>query len=150
MNRAVFWNGESCVKVVMIRVLAEQNPTEVAKAWYEANGETFAYTEVDVEDFDYGNIDVSRTCKQMCESLLRAIEWLNQNGFSGVITVDNTTKTEFKLTKNGVEDTLTLTSAMKNPQKINILDYMKLFNKSFEMKCEIERLKALRDSQKGE
>jgi hypothetical protein len=121
---------------------------EVAQAWFDDADMQFPYTDIQVDEADYGNIDVSKTYKEISGSLLKAIWWLSQNGFTGKIVTDNTSKTEIKVIKNGVEDTLTLTSATKNSSKVNILDYMKQFNKSFELKKEIERLKSMKG--KGE
>jgi hypothetical protein len=148
MKRAMFWNGEQCVKVVMLNITAEDDPMEVAQAWFDDADMQFPYTDIQVDEADYGNIDVSKTYKEISGSLLKAIWWLSQNGFTGKIVTDNTSKTEINVIKNGVEDTLTLTSATKNSSKVNILDYMKQFNKSFELKKEIERLKSMKG--KGE
>ena len=98
----------------------------------------------EIDEFDYGNIDVSKTSKELDISLKKAIGWLNNNGFIGKITTYNTNKVEITVSKDGVEDILTLTSTVRNPKKVDIIEYMNQFGKSFEMKKEIERLKALK------
>ena len=94
-----------------------------------------------IDLFDYGTIDVSITHKDFDPSTLKAITWLVDNGFEGTLTKYNTSGAEFRVTKNGVSDTLTLTGAVLNPKKVNILDYMKQFEKSFTM---LETLTGLR------
>ena len=94
-----------------------------------------------IDFFDYGAIDVSITYKDFDPSILKAIKWLIDNGFEGALTKYNTSGAEFQVTKNGVSDTLTLTGAVLNPKKVNILDYMKQFEKSFTM---LETLTGLR------
>lgn len=94
-----------------------------------------------IDLFDYGTIDVSITHKDFDPSILKAIKWLVDNGFEGTLTKYNTSGAEFRVTKNGVSDTLTLTGTVLNPKKVNILDYMKQFEKSFTM---LETLTELR------
>lgn len=94
-----------------------------------------------IDFFNYGAIDVSMTYKDFDSSTLKAITWLVDNGFEGTLTKYNTSGAEFRVTKNGVSDTLTLTSTVLNPKKVNILDYMKQFEKSFTM---LETLTELR------
>ena len=84
--------------------------------------------------------------KELSASVIYAIWFFNEHGFSGELTVNNSSKTEFSVNRDGVTDTFRLTSAQQNPQKCDIKSYMNQFEKSFNMKCEIERLKALRDS----
>ena len=84
--------------------------------------------------------------KELSASVIYAIWFFNEHVFSGEITVNNSRKTEFSVNRDGVTDTFRLTSAQQNPQKCDIKSYMNQFEKSFNMKCEIERLKALRDS----
>lgn len=98
----------------------------------------------EIDEFDYGNIDVSKTSKELDISLKKAIGWLNNNGFTGKITTYNTNKVEITVSKDDVEDILTLTSTVRNPKKVDIVEYMNQFGKSFKMKKEIERLKALK------
>lgn len=94
-----------------------------------------------IDLFDYGTIDVSITYKDFDPSILKAIKWLVDNGFEGTLTKYNTSGAEFRVTKNGVSDTLTLTPHTLNPKKVSILDYMKQFEKSFTM---LETLTELR------
>ena len=99
-----------------------------------------------IDLFNYGAIDVSITHKDFDPSTLKAITWLVDNGFEGALTKYNTSGAEFRVTKNGVSDTLTLTPHTLNPKKVNILDYMKQFEKSFTM---LETLTELREKQKS-
>ena len=79
--------------------------------------------------------------KELCKHELYAIWWFMQNEFSGKVTVQNTKKTEFLVTKDGVSDTFTLTATNCDPRKCDIQFYMQLFSKSFHMKQELEKLR---------
>lgn len=103
-----------------------------------------------IDLFDYGTIDVSMTYKDFDPSILKAITWLVDNGFEGTLTKYNTSGAEFRVTKNGVIDTLTLTSTVLNPKKVNILDYMKQFEKSFTMLGELEKLRTMKRNKEGQ
>lgn len=94
-----------------------------------------------IDFFNYGAIDVSMTHKDFDPSTLKAVKWLVDNGFEGTLTKYNTSGAEFRVTKNGVSDTLTLTPHTLNPKKVNILDYMKQFEKSFKMLEELTELR---------
>ena len=85
--------------------------------------------------------DISGTNKILSNHALYAVYWLIVNGFEGKITKNNTAKTEYVVQKEGVTDTFTLTATNQSPTKCNIEQYMELFNKSFDMKCQIEQLK---------
>ena len=94
-----------------------------------------------IDFFNYGAIDVSITHKDFDPSTLKAVKWLVDNGFEGTLTKYNTSGAEFRVTKNGVSDTLTFTPHTLNPKKVNILDYMKQFEKSFKMLEELTELR---------
>ena len=87
-------------------------------------------------------IDTSKTNKELSDAVQYVIRWFDDNGFSGKLTVNNTSKTEFWVHKEGVEDIFTLTATKQDPRKCDIAKYMTLFGKSFAMKQEITRLKA--------
>lgn len=99
-----------------------------------------------IDLFDFGTIDVSITHKDFDPSILKAITWLVDNGFEGTLTKYNTSGAEFRVTKSGVTDTLTLTSTVLNPKKVNILDYMAQFGKSFTMLEELVKLRAIKEN----
>lgn len=90
-------------------------------------------------------ISLGDTDKTLSKSALYAIWWFIQNGFDGILTANNTSKTEWFVARDGVSDMFTLTATNQNPKKCNISAYMEDFRKSFEMKCEIEKLKALKN-----
>ena len=144
MRRVMFWNGNRCVKVVMLAGDNTDECLKIAHIYYVnlPNDEQFKYTDIEVDEADYGNIDVSKTYKEISGSLLKAIWWLSLNGFTGQLITYNTDRAVFHVYRNGTEDELTLTNAVLNPTKVEILDYMEQFLKSFKMKQEIERLKA--------
>ncbi len=70
-----------------------------------------------------------------------AINWFNEHGFTGEVVHQWVTETAFQIQKDGVVDSFRLTATQMDPRKCNIKEYMKQFEKSFNMKCEIERLK---------
>jgi hypothetical protein len=78
----------------------------------------------------------------LSDSALYAVWWFITNDFTGKIIKNNTAKTEYEITKNDVTDIFTLTATNQRPDKCDIKKYMELFNKSFNMKCELEQLKA--------
>ena len=85
------------------------------------------------------------TDKILSDSAMYAIWWFVENGFFGSLVRNNTSKTEWIVTRNNVTDNFTLTATLQSPKKCNIKAYMKEFEKSFEMKCEIEKLKAMKN-----
>ena len=127
-------NSDVCVYCAMISKNAELSSAE------------FTYNDSEcylvVDDLDCGNIDISSTNKDIDKSLQKAIAYLVNRGFSGYLTKYNTSGAEFVLQKDGITDTLKLTNTTLNPNKVNILDYMKQFDKSFEM---LKELTALRE-----
>lgn len=144
MRRVMFWNKNRCVKVVMLAGDNIDECLKLAHFYYVnlPNEEQFKYTDIQVEHFDYGRIDVSKSYKEFGSSLLKAIKWLDDNGFEATLTTYNTDRAVFHVYRNGTEDELTLTNAVLNPTKVKILDYMEQFLKSFKLKQEIERLRA--------
>lgn len=90
-------------------------------------------------------ISLGDTDKILSNSALYATWWFIQNGFDGILTVNNTRKTEWFVARDRVSDTFTLTATNQNPKKCNISAYMEDFRKSFEMKCEIERLRSMKN-----
>ena len=94
------------------------------------------------------SVDISiviNTNKELSESVVYAIWYFNEHSFSGELTVNNSSKTEFSVNKDGITDSFRLTASQQNPQKCDIKSYMNQFEKSFNMKCEIERLKTLKE-----
>lgn len=85
------------------------------------------------------------TDKILSDSAIYVIWWFVHNGFFGSLVRNNTNKTEWVVTRNGITDTFTLTASNQNPKKCDIKSYMDSFRKSFDMKCEIEKLKAIKN-----
>lgn len=85
------------------------------------------------------------TNKELSDNVLYALWFFYNHKFTGTMTTNNSSKTEFIVKRDGVTDTFTLTATNQNPQKCDIKSYMDQFEKSFNLKCEIERLKAERD-----
>lgn len=150
MKRVMFWNDNKHVATLMVDASTVAEAVSIAKTSVSEEWSTspISWTEVQADTFDYGRIDVSKTYKEFSNAVLYAIKYFNDNGFTGALTQHNTDRTEFLISKDGVDDTFTLTSANQNPNRCNIKQYMELFGKSFDMKREIERLKALKASTK--
>ena len=85
------------------------------------------------------------TDKLLSDSSMYATWWFVQNKFFGSLIRNNTNKAEWVVSKDGITDTFTLTSTQQNPKKCDIKAYMECFRKSFDMKCEIERLRAMKN-----
>lgn len=85
------------------------------------------------------------TNKELSDNVLYALWFFYNHKFTGTMTINNSSKTEFIVKRDDVTDTFTLTATQQNPQKCDIKSYMDQFEKSFNMKCEIERLKALKE-----
>lgn len=88
------------------------------------------------------SVDISGTNKILWGNILYTVWWFQENGFGASLIKNNTSGSEFTVTKNGVTDSFRLTSTLNNPDKCNIAEYMKQFEKSFNMLCEIKELKA--------
>lgn len=85
------------------------------------------------------------TNKILSDSAVYAIWWFVQNGFYGSLITNNTSKTEWVVSRDDVTDNFTLTATQQNPKKCDIKSYMECFRKSFDMKCEIERLRSMKN-----
>lgn len=91
-------------------------------------------------------IDTSKIRKYTTENEDYAIKWFNEHGFNGKVLHQWTTETSFEVEKDGITDTFRLTYTHRNPKKCIIEEYMKQFEKSFEMKVQIEKMKAELDN----
>lgn len=136
-------NDDKCVKVYM-EAVDVPNITIVKEV-----EQKYPNCSAVIDFFNYGAIDVSITHKDFDPSTLKAITWLVDNGFEGILTKYNTSGAEFRVTKNGVSDTLILTPHTLNPKKVNILDYMKQFEKSFAMLETLTELRKRSSALKG-
>ena len=68
------------------------------------------------------------------------VKWLEENGFNAKLKTLNINKIEFEVERDGVCDTLSVTSKRKEYVE-DAADYVNQFLKSFELKCENERLR---------
>ena len=134
MKRACIYenNSDKCIKCFMISSDTTMNDLRLI----------CPNMSIEIDDLECGNIDISKTNKELCLSLQKAITWLVNNGFSGKLIRYNTSGAELVLQRDGITDTLKLTNTILNSNKVNILDYMKQFDRSFEMLREIIMLKS--------
>lgn len=93
---------------------------------------------------NFKSFDMRRTNKVLSDSALYTIWYLNENGYTSYLTTNNTSKTEWTVTKDDTTDTFTLTATNQNPKKCKIKEYVKLFEKSFAMKQELEKLRRMK------
>lgn len=84
-------------------------------------------------------VDTSKAKKEFSKSIQKVISWLDESGFDAKLTTQNTKKTAFEVEKCGVSDCLEITASRENIETID--RYLEQFRRSFEMKCEIEKLK---------
>ena len=68
------------------------------------------------------------------------VRWLDQNGFVGKLITANINKIAFLVTRDGVSDTLEVSSTRKS-DTFSAIEYCEQFERSFNLKCENERLR---------
>ena len=83
-------------------------------------------------------IDVSGAKWDFSKEEKFAIEWLNDNGFSGKLEKQYVGKTIFTIEKNGITETFELPQGIKN---MNISKYMEQFSKNWKVLCELQKLR---------
>lgn len=79
--------------------------------------------------------------KELSDSSLYSLWWFQENGFTGTLTVNNTAKTEWEITKDGTSDVFTLTCSKQNPERYDIKAEMDFFARSFALKQKLEKLR---------
>lgn len=84
-------------------------------------------------------IDTSKTNKELTHCIKYVVKWFDENGFDAKLTAYNTNKTVFEVSKDGVNDRFEITTSREKMDKMK--SYMEFFAKSFDMKCENERMK---------
>ena len=84
-------------------------------------------------------VDVSKAKSDLTPCIKYVVKWFNENGFNAKLITYNVNKTVFEVNKNGVNDIFEITASREKMNEIK--DYMTFFEKSFNMKCENEKLK---------
>ena len=64
-------------------------------------------------------------------------DWLERNGFDAVLEKQYISKLKVTVSKNGVTDNAEFTSGMR----FDVKAYMEQYGKSFELLCELQKLK---------
>ena len=72
-----------------------------------------------------------------------AIKWFEDNGFEGGLDKQYLSKTKFTVRKNGVEDKFELPQGTNG---LNAKKYMEEYGKSFDLLCELQSLRAMKNS----
>lgn len=83
-------------------------------------------------------IDVSGAKWDFSKEEKFAIEWLNDNGFSGKLEKQYVSKTIFTIEKDDITETFELPQGIKN---MNISKYMDQFSKNWKVLCELQKLR---------
>ena len=73
-----------------------------------------------------------------CNEEMYAIDWFNKHGFEGTLDRQFPRKAKFTVGKNGVTDKFELLCCAD----YDIAAYMEQYGRSFEMLCELTRLRA--------
>lgn len=88
-------------------------------------------------------IDTSNIKKETSKHEEYAIQWFNDNGFTGKVLHQWVSETAFEVERDGVTDSFRLTYTMQDPRKCDIASYMEQFRKSFELKKQLVELRRL-------
>ena len=83
-------------------------------------------------------IDTSKAKWEISDEEQYAINWFNQNGFSGTLDRQYISKTKFTITKDDVTDKFELQSGTG----YDIAAYMEQYGRSFRQLCELTWLRA--------
>lgn len=84
-------------------------------------------------------VDTSKAKHELSPCIKYVVKWFDENGFDAKLTTYNTNKTVFEVSKDGVNDRFEITTSREKMDKMK--SYMEFFAKSFDMKCENERMK---------
>lgn len=84
-------------------------------------------------------VDISKAKSELSPCIKYVVKWFDENGFDAMLTTYNTNKTIFEVSKGGINDRFEITASREKMDKMK--DYMTFFAKSFDMKCENERMK---------
>lgn len=83
-------------------------------------------------------IDVSSAKWDFSKEEKYVIKWFNENGFDGKIERQYVSKTIFTISKDGITDRFELQQGIVFK---SISNYMKQFEKNWEMLCKLQELK---------
>lgn len=82
-------------------------------------------------------IDLIKATRVLSNEEMYAIDWFNKHGFEGTLDRQYRRKARFTVTKNGVTDKFELLCC----EDYDIEGYMEQYERSFEMLCELTRLR---------
>lgn len=85
-------------------------------------------------------IDVSAAKWDLSNEEKYAIKWFNAHGFDGTLDKQYISKTIFTVRKDGMEEKFELPQGFKG---MKMGKYMDMFEKSFALACEYEKIKKL-------
>ena len=88
-------------------------------------------------------IDTSKAKWEFSKEDKYIFNWLKENGFDAVLEKQFISKMKVTVTKDGVTNHAEFPSGMK----FDVKSYMKQYGKSFDMLCELEKLRKLKAEQ---
>lgn len=91
-------------------------------------------------------IDLIKATRVLSNEEMYAIDWFNKHGFEGTLDRQFPRKAKFSVGKNGVTDKFELLCCAD----YDIAAYMEQYGRSFEMLCELTRLRAEMARQRAE
>ena len=89
-------------------------------------------------------IDVSKAKWELSKEDKYIFEWLKKNGFDAVLEKQFISKMKVIVTKNGVTDNAEFISGIK----FDVKSYMEQYGKSFELLCELHKLREDKEERK--
>ena len=81
-------------------------------------------------------VDTSKAKWELSKEEKYAIEWFNENGFDGEIEKQFVSKTQFSITKDGIQDKFELPQGIK----VNMKKFMEQFEVNWDMLCKLKQL----------
>lgn len=84
------------------------------------------------------SIDTSKRRWELSEEAQYAVQWFEENGFTGHLEKQYLSKTVFLVHRDGITEIFELPSACRGP---DIKDYMEQFANSFDLHCKLEALR---------
>ncbi len=91
-------------------------------------------------------IDLIKATRVLSNEEMYAVEWFNKHDYDGMLDRQFPRKAKFTVTKNGVTDKFELLCCAN----YDIAAYMEQYARSFEMLCELTKLRAELARQRAE
>lgn len=86
-------------------------------------------------------IDTSKAKWEFSKEDKYIFNWLEENGFDAVLEKQYISKMKVTVSKNGVTDK----AEFRSGDRFDVKSYMKQYGKSFELLCELQKLRELKN-----